>query len=75
MSTIKPLSHADIIKFAKKTRVSLVMEDHNVLTGLGAQIARILGDVHPFTVGTIGVPDVFGQSGTEKELLKYFGLS
>ena len=51
-----------------------VIEEHNVMGGLGEAVASYLSEVHPTPVTKIGVNDVFGHSGPAVDLLKEFGL-
>jgi transketolase len=74
-STIKPLDSRTIIDCARATGRIVVVEEHNVLTGLGAQISAIVGKEYPVPVELIGMQDTFGQSGEEQELLEQYGLS
>jgi len=41
---------------------------------LGSAIVEYLSEVRPTKVLRVGVRDQFGQSGTQDELLKHYGL-
>ena len=72
--TIKPLDKA-IIKYAKKSKKVITVEDHQINGGLGGAIAELLGENHPVKLKRIGVQNSFGESGTPEELKKKFGIT
>ena len=71
---IKPLDTATIINCASKTGLVVTVENHSVIGGLGSAVCECLCESLPVPVVRIGVNDTFGQSGTPKELLRYYGL-
>lgn len=71
---IKPLDCGTIIKSAEKTGLVVTVEDHSVIGGLGSAVSELLSEQSPHKVIRFGIEDTFGQSGTPKELLKYYGL-
>ena len=71
---IKPLDTQTIINSAKKTKFSVVVENHSVIGGLGSAICETLCEKAPTKVYRIGINDEFGQSGNADELLKFYGL-
>lgn len=73
--TIKPLDDEGIIESAKKTKLVVTVEDHQVIGGLGSAIAEVLAQKHPTKLIRIGVNDKFGESGTYEELKDKYGLS
>ncbi|MGI5828407.1 MAG: transketolase family protein [Patescibacteria group bacterium] len=74
LSTIKPLDEETILSSAKKTGRVLVVEDHQVLGGLGGAVAELLSEKLPVYVFRHGIFDCFGESGSEVELLRKFKL-
>ncbi|GAB4329216.1 MAG: transketolase family protein [Promethearchaeota archaeon] len=76
-STVKPLDAAAVEKAALRTGALVVVEEHNLLTGLGSQVCRVTCQrvTPPVPVECVGVPDRFGQSGTYQELLEWSGLT
>jgi transketolase len=72
--TIKPLDKATILKYAKKSKKIITVEDHQIRGGLGGAIAELLGENHPVKLKRIGA-DGFGESGSEEDLKKKFGLT
>lgn len=71
---IKPLDSATIINSVQKTGLAVTVENHSVIGGLGSAVCECLCESSPNHVVRIGVNDTFGQSGTPKELLRYYGL-
>ena len=72
--TIKPLDEELVIAAAKKTGRIFTVEEHSVIGGLGGAVAEVLGDKCPTRITRIGMNDVFGESGSAKELLHKYGL-
>lgn len=72
--TIKPLDEELIKKAARETGRIVTVEEHSVIGGLGSAVCECLAKSIPTPVMTIGVEDVFGESGPAVELLKKYGL-
>lgn len=72
--TIKPLDEELIKKAAQETERIVTVEEHSVIGGLGSAVSECLAKSIPTPVMTIGVEDVFGESGPAVELLKKYGL-
>ena len=72
--TIKPLDKTTILKYAKNSKKIITVEDHQINGGLGGAVAELLGENHPVKLKRIGA-DGFGESGSEEELKKKFGLT
>ncbi len=75
MPVVKPIDAETIIKSAKKTNRVFTIENHSVIGGLGSAVCEVLSENYPVKVTRIGTNDEFGQSGTAKELMNYYGLS
>lgn len=71
---VKPFDTATVIESAKKTGFVVTVENHSVNGGIGSAVCETLSENLPVKVLRIGMNDTFGQSGTPKELLKYYGL-
>ena len=71
---VKPLDSATIINSINKTGLAVTVENHSVIGGLGSAVCECTAESSPHRVIRIGINDVFGQSGTPKELLNYYGL-
>lgn len=72
--TIKPLDEEMVLAAAKKTGRIFTVEEHSVIGGLGAAVSELLGDKCPTHITRIGMNDVFGESGSAKELLHKYEL-
>ena len=74
MHTIKPLDEALVKAYAAKVGKVFVVEEHNVIGGLGEAVASVLAGTGTFVFEKIGVEDVFGQSGKPLDVLREYGL-
>ncbi len=74
-STLKPLDAGSIRKFARSTGALVTVEDHNVVTGIGTQIAAVLSQAVTVPLELIGIEDKFGESGSEDELKMHYNLT
>lgn len=73
---IKPFTAAgDVIESVKKTGVAVTVENHSVIGGLGSAVCETLSENLPTRVLRIGTPDCFGQSGEQRELMDFYGLT
>ena len=72
--TIKPIDEEMIVKCAKETKRLISVEDHNIIGGLGSQIAEVLTEKYPAKLERMGIKDTFGTSGNAEELMKYFKI-
>lgn len=73
--SVKPLPKEILLEKAKMTGAFITAEDHSVIGGLGSAICEFLSETHPVPVLRIGVNDCFGESGTQDELYKKYGLT
>ncbi len=74
-ASVKPSDDKALIRAARETGAILTMEEHTVLTGLGALVALATATTHPVPIRAVGVPDLFGESGDPWQLLDRYGLS
>ncbi len=72
---VKPLDGETILKSAQKTNRVITVENHSIIGGLGGAVCEYLSENYPVKVSKIGTNDEFGQSGTAKELMAYYGLN
>lgn len=72
--TIKPLDEKLIIEAAKQTKKIVTIEEHSVIGGLGSAVCDVVSMKYPTQVLKIGIQDIYGESGTAKELLHKHGL-
>lgn len=74
LPVVKPFDAETIIASAKKTGFVVTVENHSIIGGIGSAVCEALAENLPTKVLRIGTKDTFGQSGTPKELLKYYEL-
>lgn len=74
IATIKPLDEKLICNAAKKTGKVVTVEEHTILGGLGSAVCEALSKYAPCQVKTLGIQDVFGESGSAAALLHKFGI-
>jgi transketolase len=74
-ASVKPFDEKALLKAARETGAILTMEEHTVLTGVGALVAATTSEEYPVPVRRIGVPDVFGESGEPWALIDRYGMS
>ncbi|MEK7147672.1 MAG: transketolase C-terminal domain-containing protein [Patescibacteria group bacterium] len=74
LSTIKPLDEKAIIDLARKAKRIVTVEEHQIRGGMGSAVAECLAKNFPVPIEFIGVDDQFGQSGTQEELIKHYGM-
>ncbi len=74
LPALKPFDRAAVLEAAAPGLV-VTVEEHSVLGGLGSLVAETLAEERPTRVVRFGIPDVFGESGPNADLLDAFGLS
>jgi len=73
-SAIKPLDKEIILKWAKRSKAIITLEEHQIAGGMGSAIAEFLSENHPLPIKFMGIKDEFGQSGQAEELVEKYGL-
>ena len=73
--TIKPLDVSAIVQAAERSNFVITVEEHTVIGGLGGAVAETLSEHRPTPLRRIGLPDVFGESASNDDLLEIYGLS
>jgi transketolase len=73
--TIKPIDEELLINLSQKYKTLLVCEEHQVNGGLYSAVCEVLARKSPVKIDRIGIEDRFGQSGSPKELLEFYGLT
>lgn len=74
--TIKPLDREVILASVGRTSVTVTVEEHQIIGGLGSMVAAAIleAGLRPTRFARLGVDDRFGQSGTADELWHHYGL-
>jgi transketolase len=75
LPTIKPIDADALVDAAIATGFVVVVEEQNVVGGLGGAVAEVLSDRHPVTVKRLGIADTYGESGSNEALLDKYRLS
>lgn len=75
MHTLKPLDVKAVISAAKETGALVTAEEHSIIGGLGSAVCEAVCDHYPVPVIRVGLPDIFGESGTPGQLLDKYGLN
>ncbi len=74
MPSIKPIDKNLLVKEAKKHKVIITFEDHNILGGLGSAVSEVLSEKEPTKIIRMGIKDEIGRSGEAKDLLKKYKI-
>lgn len=72
--TIKPLDEKTLLEVIKKCGAVVTVEEHQVAGGMGSAVAELLAKKYPVPIEFVGMQDVFGESGTPKELIEKYGM-
>ena len=75
VATVKPIDAEALAASASKTKTVLVVEEHNIIGGLGGAVAEGLGKHAPAKMDYIGIQDRFTESGEYNALMKKYGIS
>lgn len=70
----RPLDKTLIKTCAEKTGAIVVAENHNTANGLGAAVAKAVGELCPVPLGFIGVDERYGEVGSIPFLMKKFSM-
>jgi transketolase len=74
LASIKPIDSESIIALAKETKKIVTVEEHQIAGGMGSLVAEVLAQNFSVPIELVGVHDKFGQSGTQEELIKHYGM-
>lgn len=75
LPVVKPLDDDIILKQAQKTGLVVVVENHSIIGGLASAVCEVLSEKCPTRVYRIGINDEFGQSGEQRDLMEFYGLT
>lgn len=73
--TIKPLDEVAIVAAAAATNLVISVEEHSIIGGLGGAVAEVLSEQWPTRVYRIGLRDIYGESGSDADLMEKYGLA
>ena len=72
--SIKPLDTETIVEMARNARGLVVIEDHNVVGGLGSAVTEAISEALPKRIIRLGVRDKFAESAEAEDLFDAYGL-
>jgi transketolase len=73
--TIKPIDEEAILKAVVDTRRILVVEEHNVIGGLGTAVADVIAaSGKGCAFSKVGLPDCYSEVGYPEDLYSFYGL-
>lgn len=72
---VKPFHHIVLKESAQKTKKVVVVENHSIIGALGSAVCEELSRYAPTKVYRIGTKDTFGQSGEQRQLMEFYGLT
>lgn len=72
--SIKPLDEGTLVKSVKKTGCMVTAEEHQITGGVGSAVAEALSRNFPVPQEFVGMPDHFGESGEQSELINKWGM-
>lgn len=75
VSSIKPFDEKAIIESVSKTGKILTVEEHSIIGGLGCAVAEVLAQTACGKMVSIGIRDVFTDTGPYMDLLDKYGIS
>jgi transketolase len=75
-SSVKPINRELLVNIARRSKLVVTLEEHNIIGGLGSAVCEVLSEEYPHVpVCRFGVNDVFGESGSPDALFQHFGLN
>jgi transketolase len=74
MHTVKPVDEGAIERAARETGAIVTAEEHVLNGGLGSEVARVVGRLHPVPMEFVGIDNTYAESGKPEELLEKYGL-
>jgi transketolase len=75
VASLKPFDGAGLLAALGSARAVMTVEEHTVVGGLGGAVAELLAEAGGPRLRRIGLPDVYGESGSNEALLDHYGLS
>lgn len=74
IASVKPIDEQTITASVKKTGCMVSAEEHQIAGGVGSAVAEVLGRNFPVPQEFVGMPDHFGESGEQNELIAKWGM-
>jgi transketolase len=74
VASVKPIDEQTITASVKKTGCMVSAEEHQITGGVGGAVAEVLARNFPAPQEFVGMPDHFGESGEQNELIAKWGM-
>lgn len=74
MYCLKPMDGEAVLKYARKTKLLVTVEEHSVYGGLGSMVSQITAAKCPVRVKQIALPDGHLVPGTNTEVFRHYGM-
>lgn len=74
VASVKPIDEQTIIVSVKKTGCLVSAEEHQITGGVGGAVAEVLARNFSVPQEFVGMPDHFGESGEQNELIAKWGM-
>ncbi|MDI6839312.1 MAG: transketolase family protein [bacterium] len=74
-ASVKPIDKEAIKRACDETQGIITCEDHTVIGGLGDAVAEVILSYRPIPHRRVGIQDIYGESGSTKDLYEKYGLS
>jgi transketolase len=74
LASVKPLDEKTLVASVKKTGCIVTAEEHQITGGVGSAVAEVLSRNFPVPQEFVGMPDHFGESGEQSELIAKWGM-
>lgn len=75
MYCVKPLDVETLLKYARRAKLIVTVEEHAPMGGLGSMVAQQIGEHCPRRVKNLSLPDAPVITGTSREVFNYYGLT
>ncbi len=74
VASVKPLDEKTLVESVKKTKCIVTAEEHQITGGVGSAVAESLSRNFAVPQEFVGMPDHFGESGEQSELIAKWGM-
>ena len=75
MVCLKPLDEKTLLTAAEETGGIVTVEDASVIGGVGGAVAELLAKKRPARMEMVGIPDVFGETGSQDVLYERYHMA
>ena len=74
MYCVKPLDEKTLLAAARRTKLLVTVEEHDIYGGLGSMVASVIAREHPMRVLQFALPDEHLVGGTDRDIFRHYGL-